>query len=188
MSEWPHPGPGPVSDADFSPELRESLIRRSRSQVPVLCSCRRSVARNIRPAPTGYSKDTRERGRGLGHSQIRETIEALSLGVGDSKVMIIILLALVFIHVSPGTCLYPEPGHVSPLHCVGGGVGGHSSLPFCLPVLYSPLLPPTGHIWQPVVYVLPEISGPVILDIINSAVTLSVKLSVYWQDFRLIIR
>ena len=187
MSEWPHPGPGPVSDADFSPELRESLIRRSRSQVPVLCSCRRSVARNIRPAPTGYSKDTRERGRGLGHSQIRETIEALSLGVGDSKVMII-LLALVSLHVSPGTCLYPEPGHVSPLHCVGGGVGGHSSLPFCLPVLYSPLLPPTGHIWQPVVYVLPEISGPVILDIINSAVTLSVKLSVYWQDFRLIIR
>ena len=102
----------------------------------------------------------------------------------------IVLIALVTLslHVSPGACLYPEPGHVSPLHCVGGGVGGHSSLPFCLPVLYSPLLPPTGHIWQPVVYVLPEITGPVILDTINSAVTLSLQLSVYWQDFRLVIR
>ena len=106
--------------------------------------------------------------------------------------MIISLVALTLCaHVSSIVCLYPEPGHgshVSPLHCVGGGVGGHSSLPFCLPVPYSPLLPPTGHIWQPVVYILPEISGPVILDTINSAITLSVKLSVYWQDFRLIIR
>lgn len=108
----------------------------------------------------------------------------------EERQMMIVLMCLVTVslHVSPGACLYPEPGHVSPLHCVGGGVGGHSSLPFCLPVLYSPLLPPTGHIWQPVVYVLPEITGPVILDTINSAVTLSVQLSVYWQDFRLVIR
>ena len=35
------------------------------------------------------------------------------------------------------TCLYTDQVHVSPLHCVGGGVGGHSSLPFCTPVMYS---------------------------------------------------
>ena len=35
-------------------------------------------------------------------------------------------------------------GHVSPLHCVGGAVGGHSPLPFCTPVLYSRLTPPAG--------------------------------------------
>ena len=110
-------------------------------------------------------------------------------GSEERQIMIVLIaLVTVSLHVSPGACLYPEPGHVSPLHCVGGGVGGHSSLPFCLPVLYSPLLPPTGHIWQPVVYVLPEITGPVILDTINSAVTLSLQLSVYWQDFRLVIR
>ena len=27
---------------------------------------------------------------------------------------------------------------------LGGGVGGHSALPFCTPVLYSRLVPPTG--------------------------------------------
>ena len=61
----PGPGPRPVSDADFSPELRESQIRRSRewrSRSRALCLGRRSVARN-----------TREKGRGLGHSHITET-------------------------------------------------------------------------------------------------------------------
>ena len=32
----------------------------------------------------------------------------------------------------------------NPSSVLGGGVGGHSALPFCTPVLYSRLVPPTG--------------------------------------------
>ena len=93
--------------------------------------------------------------------------------------------------------------NVSPLHCVGGAVGGHSPLPFCTPVLYSRLTPPSGS-WvkiflkfleknnqffqMPTIYVDPIITGNVQLDMISQLLTVNMKLSVYWQDFRLIIR
>ena len=80
-----------------------------------------------------------------------------------------------------------------------------SPLPFCTPALYSPLLPPTGHVWRPVVYIMPQVkkycmigkifcyvirqvTGPVTLDTANHVLTTTLELAVYWQDFRLIIR
>ena len=59
---------------------------------------------------------------------------------------LVMFLILFMIRVTRG---YEDRGHVydrvSPLHCVGGVVGGHSPLPFCTPVLYSKLTPPSHH-------------------------------------------
>ena len=128
--------------------------------------------------------------------------------------------------VTRASCLYPSSpvsgplAPVSPLHCsVAGKVSCDwssdrnthlwlvqvSPLPFCTPALYSPLLPPTGHVWRPVVYIMPQVkkyfmigeifcyvirqvTGPVTLDTANHVMTTTLELAVYWQDFRLIIR
>ena len=41
---------------------------------------------------------------------------------------------------------------------------------------------------MPTIYVDPIITGNVQLDMISQLLTVNMKLSVYWQDFRLIIR
>ena len=52
----------------------------------------------------------------------------------------IFLLLLVHLSIS-----LPNPNsETGPLQCMGGGVGGHSYLPFCLPLMYSRLTPPQG--------------------------------------------
>ena len=82
--------------------------------------------------------------------------------------------------VTRASCLYPSSpvsgplAPVSPLHCsVAGKVSCDwssdrnthlwlvqvSPLPFCTPALYSPLLPPTGHVWRPVVYIMPQVKN-----------------------------
>ena len=53
--------------------------------------------------------------------------------------------------------------------------------------MYSKLVPPSG-LWKPSVFIDPIISAPVIINIVDSILTFNIKLSVYWQDFRLIIR
>ena len=60
--------------------------------------------------------------------------------------MFILTAALVWAGAGTGVRSYADNdfGHVSPLHCMGRAVGGHSPLPFCTPVLYSRLTPPAG--------------------------------------------
>ena len=53
--------------------------------------------------------------------------------------------------------------------------------------MYSKLVPPSG-IWKLSIYVDPVIINPIVMDIIRGIITINIKLSVYWQDFRLIIR
>ena len=44
------------------------------------------------------------------------------------------MLLLLLVMVPPPTTAYLDSAlPSSPLHCVGGGVGGHSPLPFCTP-------------------------------------------------------
>ena len=62
------------------------------------------------------------------------------------------LYLLLFAH--PCDSVGGPPNDVGPLQCMGGGVGGHSHLPFCLPLMYSSLTPPQGS-W---VKTIPEIS------------------------------
>ena len=48
--------------------------------------------------------------------------------------LLLLLLVLVMVMVAPPANAYPDSAlPSSPLHCVGGGVGGHSPLPFCTP-------------------------------------------------------
>ena len=111
-----------------------------------------------------------------------------------------VMLALFLTRV---TCL-TDQGHVSPVQCVGGAVGGHSPLPFCTPVFYSKLSPPAGN-WVsisewadtnysvpffqvPTVYLDPIISDDLRLDMLQGELSLSLKLSVYWQDVRIVTR
>ena len=101
------------------------------------------------------------------------------------------------------TCL-TDQGLVSPVQCVGGAVGGHSPLPFCTPVFYSKLSPPAGNwvrisewadtnysvpfVQVPTVYLDPIISDDLMLDMLQGELSLSLKLSVYWQDVRIVTR
>ena len=103
------------------------------------------------------------------------------------KDVLLVLLHLLLVHLS--LSLPHPPASPSTLHCMGGGVGGHSSLPFCLPILYSRLTPPMKMgAWVPTIYVDPVITGDIELDDILGHLSFTMKLSIYWQDFRLIIR
>ena len=53
-------------------------------------------------------------------------------------------------------------------------------------MLYSRLVPPTG-LWLPTVYLQPELTGPVTLHP-TGLLDCSLTLSLYWRDFRLVIR
>ena len=56
------------------------------------------------------------------------------------------LLSLLLFITHPCDSIGGPPSEGGPLQCMGGGVGGHSHLPFCLPLMYSSLNPPQG-IW-----------------------------------------
>ena len=111
----------------------------------------------------------------------------------------VIMIALFLTRV---TCLTDQT-HVSPVQCVGGAVGGHSPLPFCTPVFYSKLSPPAGNwvgiisfnfihfhenIQVPTVYLDPIVSDDLRLDLLQGELSLSLRLSVYWQDVRIVTR
>ena len=112
------------------------------------------------------------------------------------------ILLLLFAH--PCDSVRGPSSEIGPLQCMGGGVGGHSHLQFCLPLMYSSLTPPQGswvvyspdhsivthisYFQGPIVYVEPLVEGELSLDLMQSLITFNLHLSLFWQDTRLVTR